>query len=52
MENEKLKRPWGGFGYLILIVLAVLVAWFLIMPVGQEVAWVFQRLTDVFKNGK
>ncbi len=50
--KNKLKRPWGGFGYLILVVLAVLVAWFLVLPVGRQVASVFQRLTDAFEHGK
>jgi hypothetical protein len=46
------KRPWGGFSSLLLAVLAVLVAWFIVRPIGLEVAGVFQRLTDAFRTGK
>ena len=51
-QKDKSKKPWGGFGYVILVVIAILVAYFIVLPVGQEVASVFQRLTDAFKNGK
>jgi hypothetical protein len=42
---EKPKRPWSGFGYLIIIVVAVLAAYFVILPIGQQVGGVFQTLT-------
>jgi len=50
MEKDKSKRPWGGFGYLILVVLAVLVAWFIVLPIGQQIAGVFQTLTNAFQG--
>jgi len=48
--EPKNKRPWGGFGYLIIVVLAILVAYFVILPIGQEVRGVFQKLTDAFQG--
>ncbi len=52
VQPEKPKRPWAGFGYLILLVIALLVALFLVWPLGQEVRSVFQRLTEAFRDGK
>jgi len=52
VPGEKSKRPWGGFGHLVLVVLAVLIGWFIVRPVGLEIASVFQRLTDAFRTGK
>jgi hypothetical protein len=43
------KRPWSGFQYLIIVAGALLVAWYVLRPVGLDVAGVFQRLTDAFK---
>lgn len=51
-QKDKPKRPWSGFGYVILVTLAILVAYFIVLPVGQEVASVFQRLTTAFQTGK
>jgi len=51
-EEKKPHRPWKGFQYLVLVVIAVLVAVFVIWPIGNEVRSVFQRLTDAFANGK
>ncbi len=51
MPNErKPKRPWGGFQYLVLVVVGILVAWFVIRPVGQQIAGVLQTLTDAFAH--
>lgn len=50
--KDKPKKSWGGFGYLVLVIISILVAYFIVLPIGQEVASVFQRLTDAFKNGK
>jgi len=52
MERDKPKRPWGGFGYLILVVLAILVAYFIVLPIGQQVHDVFQQLNDGFSDKK
>ena len=52
MFAPKKKRPWSGFGYLVLVILAILTAWFVVLPVGQEMRGVFQRLTDAFAHGK
>jgi len=46
MAEGKNKRPWGGFGYLILIVIIILVAYFIVLPVGLEVRSVFQKTAD------
>ena len=51
-DKDKPKRPWSGFGYLVLVVIAILVAYFIVRPIGQEVASVFQTLTNAFSNGK
>jgi hypothetical protein len=51
-EKDKSKKPWGGFSYLILIMLAVLVAYFLVLPVGRQVAEVFQTLTNALEGKK
>jgi len=52
MEKDKSKRPWGGFGYLILVVLAILVAYFIVLPIGQQIHDVFQQLTNAFSGRK
>jgi ABC-type sugar transport system permease subunit len=49
--EKKPSRPWGGFGYLVLIVLAILVAVYVVWPIGVEVRSVFQRLTEAFARG-
>jgi hypothetical protein len=46
MRDDKPKRPWSGFGYTVLVVIAILAAWFVVRPVGLEVSSVFQRLSD------
>jgi len=46
MSDHKQKRPWGGFGYLILVVIVILVGYFIVLPVGREVSSVFQRMSD------
>ena len=51
-EPKKPKRPWGGFGWLIIIVIAILVAYFVLLPIGQEIRGVFQTLTDAFQGKK
>lgn len=48
--DPKDKKPWSGFGFLIIVVLAVLVAYFIVLPVGQEVRSVFQKLTTAFRG--
>ena len=50
MEKDKPKKPWGGFGYLILIVLVILVAYFIVLPIGQEISGVFQKLTNALQG--
>jgi len=50
--KDKSKRPWSGFGYVVLVTIAILVGYFIILPVGQEIASVFQRLTTVFQTGR
>ncbi|MCE0484425.1 MAG: hypothetical protein LV479_09330 [Methylacidiphilales bacterium] len=49
-DDNKRKRPWAGFGYLVIIVLAILVAYFIVLPIGQQIRSVFQTLTSAFSN--
>ena len=46
MSKDKNKRTWGGFGYLILVIIAILVAWFVVRPIGMEIRDTFQKLTN------
>jgi hypothetical protein len=46
--NDKPKRPWSGFGTLVIIIVAILVAYFVVLPMGQQVRGVFQTLTNAF----
>jgi hypothetical protein len=48
--EKKPKGPWSGFGTVVVIVIAVLVAYFIVLPIGQQVASVFQRLTTAFQE--
>jgi hypothetical protein len=50
--DDKSKRPWGGFGYLILVVIAILVAYFIVLPIGRQVGDVFQTLTNALQGKK
>ena len=49
-DSDKPKRPWSGFAYLVLVILAILAAWFFVRPFGLEVRDVFQRLNDAFQG--
>jgi hypothetical protein len=51
-ELPKGKRRWGSSGYIALIVIAVLIAVCVVLPLGEEIRGVFQRLTDAFQAGK
>jgi len=42
------KRP--GIGYFILVVLAILVAIFIVLPVGLQVRGVFQKLDTALQR--
>jgi len=48
--DPKEKKPWGGFGYLIIVVLAILAAYFIVLPIGLEVRGVFQKLTNALQG--
>ena len=50
-QRDKPKRPWSGFGYLIIVVIVILVGYFIVLPIGQQVHDVFQQLTDAL-HGK
>jgi hypothetical protein len=52
VKERKQKPPWSDFAFLVIVVLAILVAWFVIRPVGMEIASVFQRLTNAFQTGR
>ncbi len=45
-NDPKQKKSWGGFGYLILIVIAILVAYFVVLPLGLQVRQTFQTLDN------
>ncbi len=51
-DQPQRKRPWSPWQYVILAVVAILIAVFVLRPVGLEITSVFQRLTDAFKNGR
>jgi hypothetical protein len=51
-DDPKPKRPWSPWQYIILIVLAILIAFLVLRPIGLEITGVFQRLTDAFKYGR
>ena len=48
--DGKPKRPWTGFDYLVLLVLALIVAVFVLRPIGLQIRDVFQTLTNAFQN--
>ena len=50
MPEDKPKRPWSGFAYLVIVVLAILVAYIIVLPIGQQIRSVFQELTDAFSR--
>jgi hypothetical protein len=52
MDDPKPKRPWSPWQYIVLVVIAMLIAVFVVRPIGLEIAGVFQRLTDAFKKGR
>jgi hypothetical protein len=52
MDDRKTPRRWGSMTYIVLIVLAILIAVFVVRPIGLEITGVFQRLTDAFSTGK
>ena len=49
-RKDKPQRPWSGFGYLIIVVIAILVAYFIVLPIGQQIMGVFQEITDAFQG--
>jgi hypothetical protein len=50
-DEPKRKRPWNPWQYIILAVIAILIAVFMLRPIGVEITSVFQRLTDAFNFG-
>jgi hypothetical protein len=51
MNDDKSRKPETGFlGYVIIVVGAVLVAWFVLRPLGQQVHDVFQTLANSFTH--
>ena len=51
-EFPRRKSPWSPWQYLTLAVIAILIAVFVIRPVGLQITSVFQTLTDAFANQK
>jgi len=53
LENDpRRKRPWSPLHYIVLVVIVILIAVFVVRPIGLQIAGVFQRLTDAFQNGR
>jgi len=52
MSEDKPKHPWSPWQYIVLVVIAMLIAVFVVRPIGLEIAGVFQRLTDAFQKGR
>ena len=52
LQRPKAKRRWGSMGYIILIIVAVLIAVCVVLPSGEGIRSIFQRLTDAFQQGK
>ena len=48
MDSDKPRGP--GSGYLIIVVIAIIVAWFFIRPLGQQVHDILQSLVGAFGN--
>ncbi len=48
--EKKPKRPWSGLGFVIICVIAILVGYFIVLPVGLEIRHVFETLTNAFGN--
>ncbi len=51
MEEYRPKHPKSPVGYIVLVAIAVLVAVFVVRPLGEQIAGVFQILITAFKNG-
>ena len=49
-DNPKRKRPWSPWQYLVLVVVAILIAVFVVRPIGLQITSVFQTLTDAFAH--
>jgi len=49
-QEKKPKQPWGGFGYVIVVTIAILVAYFVVLPIGQQIQAVFQELTNALQG--
>jgi len=53
MDDEpRGKSPWKPWQYIVLVVIAILVAVFVVRPIGVQIMGVFQRLTDAFQYGR
>ena len=53
MDDEpRRKRPWSPWQYIVLVVFAILVAVFVVRPIGILIMSVFQRLTETFQYGR
>ena len=49
-EDPKFKRRWGSTGYIVLIVIAVLLAVFILRPLGQGLTNPFQAITTALSG--
>ena len=50
--DPKPKGPWSPWQYVVLIVIAILIAVFVVRPIGLQITGVFQRLPDAIQTGK
>jgi hypothetical protein len=51
-EQPKPKGRWGIVGPVVLIIVATVIAVCVVLPLGEGVRSVFQRLVDAFRHGK
>jgi hypothetical protein len=48
MYGDKPRGP--GYGYLFVVAIAILVAWFVLRPMGLQIRHVFETLVDAFSG--
>jgi Flp pilus assembly pilin Flp len=48
MDEFKPPRPKNQLGYIVIVAIVALVAVFFLQPMGQQIAGIFQTLTDAF----
>jgi hypothetical protein len=49
-ETKRQKRRWGSVGYIVLIVIAILIAVFVLRPLSQGAMSPFQAITSALSG--